>query len=109
MWCLIPCAESTRSAPPFLSISLSVTGPHKDRNITPLPCCDFLPSDPIFEQKYNSKMEYSSNGNKKLQIIYRWKTLIKENPLKQLFLKMVHCTSLALEGKEIELEMELAG
>jgi hypothetical protein len=54
-------------------------------------------------------MENNSNGNEKLQIIYRWKDLTKENSLKQLFLKMERCTSLASEEKKIGLEMELAG
>jgi hypothetical protein len=54
-------------------------------------------------------MEKNTNGDGILQIIYRWKALTKKNSLKQLFLKMVHCTSLASEGKKIGLEMELAG
>jgi hypothetical protein len=46
-------------------------------------------------------MENGSNGNEKLQIIYRWKALTEENLLKQLFLNMMHCTSLASEEKRI--------
>jgi hypothetical protein len=46
-------------------------------------------------------MENGSNGNEKLQIIYRWKALTEENPLKQFILKMEHCTSLASEEKKI--------
>jgi hypothetical protein len=53
-------------------------------------------------------MENNSNGNEKLQIIYRWKALTKENPLKQLFLKMVHFTSLASEEKEIGFKIQLS-
>jgi hypothetical protein len=41
-----------------------------------------------------------SNGDEKLQVIYRWKALTEENPLKQLILKMEHCTSLAFKEKE---------
>jgi hypothetical protein len=53
-------------------------------------------------------MENGSNGNEKLQIIYRWKALTKENPLKQLFLRMENCTSLALEEKEIGYKTQLS-
>jgi hypothetical protein len=44
-------------------------------------------------------MKNGSNGNEKLQIIYRWKALTEENPLKQFILKMEHCTTLASKGK----------
>jgi hypothetical protein len=53
-------------------------------------------------------MENNLNGNEKLQIIYRWKTLTKENSLKQLFLKIMHCTSLASEEKEIGCKIQLS-
>jgi hypothetical protein len=46
-------------------------------------------------------------GNENLQIIYRWKALTKESSLKQLFLKMVYCTSLTSEEKEIGCEVQL--
>jgi hypothetical protein len=53
-------------------------------------------------------MENGSNGNEKLQIIYRWKALTEENPLEQLILKMKHCTSLASEEKEIGFKIQLS-
>jgi hypothetical protein len=44
-------------------------------------------------------MENGSNDNEKLQIIYRWKALTEENPIKQFILKMEHCITLASKGK----------
>jgi hypothetical protein len=53
-------------------------------------------------------MENGSNSDENLQIIYRWKALTKENSLKQLFLKIMHCTSLASEEKEIGCKIQLS-
>jgi hypothetical protein len=44
-------------------------------------------------------MKKGSNGDEKLQIIYRWKALTEENLLKQFILKMEHCKTLASEEK----------
>jgi hypothetical protein len=54
-------------------------------------------------------MGKNSNGNRILQIIYRWKALIKEKSERQLVLKMIHCASLASREKKIGCEDELAG
>jgi hypothetical protein len=52
-------------------------------------------------------MKYNSNGDENLQTLYHWKALTKESSLKRLFLKMVHCASLASKEKKIGLEMKL--
>jgi hypothetical protein len=44
-------------------------------------------------------MEKYLIGNEKLQIIYRWKALDKENTLEQLIFSLVFCESLTLEMK----------
>jgi hypothetical protein len=52
-------------------------------------------------------MVKDSNDNEKLQIIYRWKALTEENPLKQFILKMDHCTTLASKGKGFGFRIQL--
>jgi hypothetical protein len=82
----------------FLSLTVGPTG----TEILPLlPCCCSFSAERDFPAKSNPKIEKNSNGDGILQIIYRWKALTEENSLKQLFWKMVYCTSLALEEKRI--------
>jgi hypothetical protein len=61
----------------------------------------------IFNRRNKPKMENRSNDNEKLQIIYRWKALTENNPLKQFILKMDHCTILASKGKGFGLRIQL--
>jgi hypothetical protein len=82
----------------FISLSLGPTW----TKIGPSPLALFFFSTySIFFNKSKWKMVKGSNGNEKLQIIYRWKALTKKSSLKQLFSKMVYYTSLASEEKEI--------
>jgi hypothetical protein len=46
-------------------------------------------------------MKKVPNGDEKLQIIYRWKALSKENILEQFIFGFIHCESLASEEKGI--------
>jgi hypothetical protein len=80
-------------------VSLTGNGSHRDRNSFLLLWCELPPCWPEFSIENKPKMEKNSNGDGILQIIYRWKALTEENPLKQFILKMVHCTSLASEVK----------
>jgi hypothetical protein len=52
-------------------------------------------------------MEKHSNGDRILQIIYRWKALTEENPLKQFILNIEHCTTLASKGEGFGLRVQL--
>jgi hypothetical protein len=67
----------------------------------------FFSAYSIFFNKSKWKMVKGSNGNGKLQLIYRWKALTEKNPLKQVILKIVHCTSLASAEKGIGHEVQL--
>jgi hypothetical protein len=80
----------------FLSLTVGPTG---TATLPLLPCCCSSSAEPDFQQKNKPKMENGSNGNEKMQIIYRWKALTEENPLKQFILKMEHYITLASEEK----------
>jgi hypothetical protein len=47
------------------------SGSHRDSNTALLPCCCSSSAGTIFFNKIQPKMENGSNGNDKLQIIYR--------------------------------------
>jgi hypothetical protein len=87
---------------------LTDAGAHDGRSLAFFPAV-FISSllNSIFNRKNKLKMENGSNGNEKLQIIYRWKALTEENPLKQFILKMEHCTTLASKGKGFGLRTQL--
>jgi hypothetical protein len=53
-------------------------------------------------------MENESNGNEKLQTIYRWKALSEENILEQFISGFIHYESLTSEEKEIRYKVQLS-
>jgi hypothetical protein len=68
---------------PSPSISFTAAGAHRDsRTISFSIVVNLFYRNTIFNRKNKPKMENGSNGNEKLQIIYRWKALTKENSLK---------------------------
>jgi hypothetical protein len=83
----------------FSSLPSLPLDPTKTENHLPLCCCHLFSAERDFPAKSNPKMEKYSNGDGILQIIYRWKALTEENPLKQFILNMEHCTTLASKGK----------
>jgi hypothetical protein len=105
LWGRNSCAEFTRIAPLSLFILSLTLGPTWTK-IGPSPLALFFFSAKlIFFNKNKWKMVKCSNGNEKLQIIYRWKAIDEENTLEQFIFSLVHCKSLALKEKEIGCEV----
>jgi hypothetical protein len=74
--------------------------PNRKKLLLPC-CCDFPSAEHDFSTENKWKMEKGSNGDEKLQIIYRWKALGEENILEQFIFGFIHCASLASEEKGI--------
>jgi hypothetical protein len=81
MWGQLINTESTRSALPPSFISFTDSGLHRAESPSLLPCCDFPSAEHNFSTENKWKMKKGSNGDEKLQIIYRWKAHSVENIL----------------------------